>query len=155
VRAPDLLLAFDDELQIDGRRAGNTLPRLDREELRDKVPFRVPAAARIELPLLDDGVERIPLPLVERVHRLHIVVLVHEEGWLPLAHAELRKHDRGPTLRRVLARLEAVLLEDPPDECRGLRLGALVRGDRREAAILLEDLKRLLRVRLDTGEDIT
>src|SRR6266508_3000001 len=42
-------------------------PRLDREDLDDEVAFRVGTPAAPELVVLDGRVERVPLPLVQRV----------------------------------------------------------------------------------------
>jgi len=67
---------------------------------------------------------------------------------------ELAIDDVGPAVGRILSSLETVLREEPPDERGGLRLRALVRGDRRETAVLLQELERLLRVRLHSGQHV-
>src|SRR5713226_2751719 len=125
VRTPNLLLPFDDELQVDGGTAFDPLPGLDRKELRDEVPLRVAASASPELAILDHGIERIPFPLVQRVDGLDVVVLVHEQGGLPLVDDHLAEDHIRTAVRRVFAGLETVLHEEATDERRGLRLGFL------------------------------
>src|SRR5256712_10326132 len=154
VRAPDFLLALDDELQVDRRPALDALPCLDREELHDEVALRIRAASAPELAVLDHRVERISLPFVERVDRLDVVVLIHEERRLALVDDHLTEDDVRPAVGRIFAGLESVLDEQTTDERRGLRLGPLVGRNRREADVLLQDLERLARIRLDATLDI-
>src|SRR5438128_5979533 len=97
--APDLLLALDDELQVDRRPTFDALPCLDREELHDEVALRVRAASAPELAVLDRRVERIPLPFVQRVDRLDVVMLVHEERRLALVDDHLTEDDVRPAVR--------------------------------------------------------
>src|SRR2546428_2179444 len=154
MRAPDLFLPLDDELQIDGRPPFDGLPRLDREELHDQVAFRVRAAATPEFAVLDRGIERVSLPFVQRVDRLDVVMLVHQQRRLPFVDDHLAEDDVRAALRRDLTGLEAVLGEEPSHEGGRLRLRTLVGRDRRESDVFLEDFEGLLRISLDAGQDI-
>ena len=154
MRAPDLFLPLDDELQVDRGPPFDGLPRLDREELHDQVAFRVRAAATPELAILDRGIEWIPLPFVQRVDGLDVVMLVHQQRRPPLVDDHLAEDDVRAALRRDLAGLEAVLGEEPSHEGGRLRLGTLVSRDRRKSDVFLEHLEGFLRVGLDAGQDI-
>src|SRR5437899_1512170 len=154
MRAPDLFLPLDDELQIDRRPPFDGLPRLDREELHDQVAFRVRAAATPELAFLDRGTARIPRPFVQRVDGLDVVMLVHQQRWLAFVDDHLDEDDVRAALRRDLAGLEAALGEETPHQGGRLRLGQLVGTVRRESDVFLEDFEGFLRVGLDAGQDI-
>src|SRR5437899_958097 len=154
MRAPDLFLPLDDELQVDRGPPFDGLPRLDREELHNQVAFRVRAAATPELAILDRGIEWIPLPFVQRVDGLDVVMLVHQQRRLPLVDDHLAEDDVRAALRRDLAGLEAVLGEEPSHEGGRLRLRTLVGRNRRESDVFLEDFEGFLRVGLDAGQDI-
>ena len=150
----DFLLAFDDELQVDRRTALDPLPSLHGEELHDQIPFRVPAPAAPELAVRHRRIERIALPFVQRIDRLDVVVLVHQERGLPLVDDHLAEDHVRAAFRRVFSSLEPVLGQETPDERGGLRLRLLVRGDRRETAVLLQDFKGFVRVGLDARKNI-
>src|SRR5256886_16283257 len=154
VRAPDFLLALDDELQVDRRPTLDALPCLDREELHDEIALRVRAASTPELAVLDRRVERIPRPLVQRVDRLDIVTLIHEERRLALGDDHLTEDDVRPAVRRIFAGLETVLDEQTTDERRGLGLGPLVGRNHGEPDVLLPNIVRRARIRLDPALDI-
>src|SRR5216117_1178266 len=139
---------------VDRRSAFDGAPGLHGEELHDQVPLRVPTPASPELAVLDRRVERVVLPLVQRVDGLDVVVLVHHEGGLPLVDDHLSKDDVGTPFRRIFAGLETVLREEPSHERRGLRLSPLVRRDRRETAVLFQRLKGLLRIRFHPSKDV-
>src|SRR5437667_10674370 len=145
VGAPDLLLALDDELQVDRRPTFDALPCLDREELHDEVALRVRAASAPELAVLDRRVERIPLPFVQRVDRLDVVMLVHEERRLALVDDHLTEDDVRPAVRRIFAGLETGLYEQTPDERRRLRLRPLLGRNRWATAGPLQHPQRLAR----------
>src|SRR2546428_3951050 len=107
VGAPDFLLALDDELQVDRGPTFDALPCLDREELHDEVALRVRAASAPELAVLDRRVERIPLPFVQRVDRLDVVMLVHEERRLALIDDHLTEDDVRPRSEEHTSELQS------------------------------------------------
>ena len=79
VDAPALLLALDHHLEVDRQRSPALEVRFDRLDVHERLPLVVGRAARDDVAVFDDGLERRALPQVERVGRLHVVVAVDED----------------------------------------------------------------------------
>jgi hypothetical protein len=98
---PDLLLAFDQILDVQRIRPAQRFHRLD---LRENLPLHVRSAPRIDVIPADRRLERTRLPLVQRIHRLHVVVTVHQHGGFvrraPPFGVHHRMHLRGDNLGR-------------------------------------------------------
>ena len=82
VRRAGLLLALDDQLEVDGRAGapgrGEVCSHAERVE--EDLALVVGGAARVQPVAVDGGLERRVLPEVERRDRLHVVVAVDERG---------------------------------------------------------------------------
>ncbi len=82
VRRARLLLALDQELQIDGRRgaAGRVQVGPQPEQVEQQLTLVVGRAPRPQHVAVDRRLERRVLPQLDRVDRLHVVVAVHQDG---------------------------------------------------------------------------
>ena len=80
VDAAHLFFAFEEELDVHRQAAVLFQMRLDGLEVHEHLALVVGRAARVELAVADGGLERRRLPQVERIHRLHVVVPVEEDG---------------------------------------------------------------------------
>jgi hypothetical protein len=90
---PRLLLALDQEPDVDGRLAplGDGLERLDD---REELPLVVGRAARVEVAVTDRRLVRRRVPQLQRLGRLHVVVPVDHHGGLPRHVRALGVHHR-------------------------------------------------------------
>ncbi len=154
--APDLLLALEDELHVDGKLPPLFEHRLHRLDMGEGLAFVVGGAARDQEIPLDRGLEWGALPLLQRLGRLHVVVTVEEDrrlvrGARPLAvdqrvdlgRDDLRLHPgRSKLLGNELRAAQHVLFV--------LRLG----GDGGDPQVLLELLEVALLLALDASENI-
>ena len=102
VVAPDLLLALDDELHVDGELAGGRDEALDGLGVDVDLPLVVDDAATPEPSVAHGRLEGGRDPLAERVDRLHVVVAVHEQRGLSRRAEPLGENGgmpgRGPHL---------------------------------------------------------
>ena len=85
----DFLFALKHHLDVHRQRPFCQV-RLDRLEVQEDLPLVVDRAAGEKLPVPHRRLERRRLPLLQRIHRLHVVVPVDEErrrafGAAPLA----------------------------------------------------------------------
>ena len=78
VRAADLLLALEDDADVDRQRPGLPEVRLERLDVHEQLPLVVGGAAREQLVVAHRRLERRRRPQLERVDRLHVVVPVEE-----------------------------------------------------------------------------
>ena len=76
----DLLVALEEEAQVDRQPPGGLHPGLDRLEVHEQLALVVAGAARVDALVLVARLERRSDPLVERVGRLDVVVAVDEHG---------------------------------------------------------------------------
>jgi hypothetical protein len=147
----DLLLALDEKPQRD-RDLAKPLERLERVDARHNVRLVVGDSARDDAAVFLDRLERVRVPQVDRVHRLHVVVLIKEQ--LAAARARhLRVERRHPAL---IERLDSVgepaqAAGDPVP--RGPNRIQAVIGDAREGAQLFELLDEASGVLLDIRVD--
>ena len=75
-------------------------------QVRHVLAFVISRAPCINSPLLNPRLERVGLPLLDGVHRLHIVVAVkHDRG--PPSPMDIPRHDDRMTLRRMNLHLQA------------------------------------------------
>jgi hypothetical protein len=135
MRAPHLLLALHHEPEAHGEAADDLADRGLRERLRRGISLRVGHSAREELPVLNDRVERRAPPLLERVHRLHVVVVVEDERRSARGAGDLADHQRRPARHVHQSDLNAVALEERPRGVGALGLGLPPRADRRHARV--------------------
>src|ERR1700687_3789397 len=91
--AADLLLAFDQEAEVDRRTAGRK-EVLDRLEGRHMVAFVVGAPSCVDVAIADLWLERRGYPFFERIRRLYVVVAVNREVWLARFAVPVGDHDR-------------------------------------------------------------
>ena len=94
MRAAELLLALDHQLEVDRQPACGLeigLRRLDRNQHR---PLVVRDAAGVEAVVADLWRERRAEPFLQRVGRLHVVVPVHQDGRLAGRTQPAACHDR-------------------------------------------------------------
>ncbi len=82
VRGAGLLLALDQELEVDGggRAAGGGEVGPDAERVEEHLPLVVGGAAPVHPAVADHRFERIGVPAVLAGGGLHVVVPVHEDG---------------------------------------------------------------------------
>ena len=88
-----LLLALDDEVDVERRHAVGIARGLVGLEQAVDLALVVGGAAAVEAPLAHGGVERRRLPLLERIGRLDVIVPVDEQRGLPRHPRALRPHD--------------------------------------------------------------
>ena len=83
VFAPDLLFAFENDLDVHRQAAVLLQVRLDRLEVHEHLALVVGGAARVDLAVADGRLERRRLPQVQGIDRLHVVVAVEQDGRRP------------------------------------------------------------------------
>jgi hypothetical protein len=120
-----------------------------RERLGGGVPLRVGHPAGEELAVLHHGVERRAAPLLERVHRLHVVVVVEDERRPARGARDLSDHQRRPAGHVHQPGLDAVALEERPGGLGALGLGFPARADRRHAGVGAELLDEVVEPAVD------
>jgi hypothetical protein len=153
VGAADLLLALDDELQVDRQRALALQQAPHRLDLVEHLALVVDGAPGARLALDDDRLERRRVPQLERVDRLHVVVAVDEDrrragaGVQPVA-----VHGGGPGRLQDLDVLEPGGGHQPGAELgRAADVARVVgmSGDRGDAQPVEEDLDDAVALGLD------
>ena len=82
VRAAHFLFALDEELDVDRQAPVLLDVRLDGLDVHEHLALVVGGAARVDLAVAHRRLERRGGPQVQRVHRLHVVVAVEEDGRL-------------------------------------------------------------------------
>ena len=92
VGAADLLVALDAELHGTRQLAPDLLPGPDGSQAGDDVALIVGDATTVQLPIAQGGLERGGRPELQRLRRLHVVVVVEEERFGGDA-TELSVHD--------------------------------------------------------------
>ena len=83
MRASDLLLALDEELEVERQAPGLLHVRLDRLDVHEDLALVVRRAARVDLAVAHRRLERRRRPEIQRIDRLHVVVAVEEDRRLP------------------------------------------------------------------------
>ena len=78
-RRADLFLSLDHELDVARQLAGRN-HRLQRLDMHERLPLVVVGPAPPNTSVAQNRLERVGLPLVERIDRHHVVVTVHEHG---------------------------------------------------------------------------
>ena len=110
--AARLLLAVADDAEGHGQRALGR-ERLDRLQLHPELALVVGDAARVEPLAAHLGGERVALPELERVRRLHVVVPVDEDGRRAGRPRDLADDEPSVLAHLGLAAERAHLLGDP------------------------------------------
>jgi len=87
VGAAHLLFAFCQPGDVAGVRAGDRAHRVERREPADELTLVVLRAAREDRAVALGELEWLALPELERLRRLHVVVVVEEQGPRPVAAA--------------------------------------------------------------------
>ena len=104
MRTADFFLAFDDEMQIH-RQIALLLDRfLNAEDVGKNLTFVIRRAARKNVSVLQNRLERRRFPQLERVRRLHIVMPVNENGAPPFLMFVPRPNNRMAGSRNQLRR---------------------------------------------------
>ena len=80
IGAADLLLALDQHDQVDRQIAGLLQGLLHAENMRENLALVIAGAARGDDAVLDAGIEWGPMPEIERIDRLHVVVAIDQDG---------------------------------------------------------------------------
>ena len=93
VDAADLLLALDEELDVERQAAVLLQMGLDRLDVHEHLALVVGGAARVDLAVADGRLERRAGPEVHGIDRLHVVVAVEQD-------------------RRLAGRVEPVAVDD-------------------------------------------
>ncbi len=123
VRARALLLAFEEELDVDPRELAQIVEQLDRQDVGEKLALVVADAPGIDAPVADRRLKRQANPLLERFGRLDVVVAVDQDRVGIVASDPLAVDDRQAVGRHD-PRRDAVLGQDCRDE-----FGAFVHAD--------------------------
>ena len=136
VRATDLLLAFDEHLEVDGQATVACEQPPHRLELVEHLALVVDGAAGEALTVDDDGLEGRVVPLVLGVDRLNVVVSVDEHrrsvGVPPRATRRRPPGDRPSRAARRRQTRCAGPLGQPLGRPPHLGRTGRVRGDRRD-----------------------
>ena len=111
VRAADLLLALEDDADVDWQRPGLPEVCLERLDVHEQLPLVVGGAARVDPPVADRRLEGGGRPQLHGVGRLDVVVPVDEDRGPPGRTEPLAAHDRVPLRRVNLGRRAAGLAE--------------------------------------------
>jgi hypothetical protein len=130
--ASALLLALDEDDDVDRQIAGPLEPALERQDLGERRPLVVRPAAGPDHAVDDGGLEGWRLPEVERIDRLDVVVAVEEHGRAAAGAASLRPHQRV-TVSLHEPGLEAGATQPLGHELRRATDVARVLGPRRHA----------------------
>jgi hypothetical protein len=77
--AADFLFAFDEELDIERQLPLLFQVRLDGLDVHEHLALVVGRSARVDLAVANGRLERRRRPLVERIHRLHVIVAVEQD----------------------------------------------------------------------------
>ncbi len=140
----DLLLTFDQELDIDAQFAG-VQHRFQRLEGCHHLALHVRRAAGEEVLAAHVRLERTALPQGQRVGRLHVVMAVHQYGRrFPASLQVLAIHHRGTRCGEYLHVLETQLLDlrrHPIGSALHLRPTGGIGGDGGQAQELLQLLQ--------------
>src|SRR5262249_23640408 len=80
--AADLLFALDGKLELQRQLAAGLQPSPRAEQVRQHLSLVVGGAAGVDVAVTLGGLERRTFPFVQRLDRLHIVMAIHEHGWL-------------------------------------------------------------------------
>src|SRR5207237_2578159 len=122
----DLLLSLEEQPDPERQRADARLVRLDRLKPRHEVPLVVGGPTAVEEPVAYGRLEGRRRPLIERVRRLDVVVVVHQER--PRAGALLADDRRRPVGYALGARGEAGATGAVEHEASRFLEPALLRG---------------------------
>ncbi len=153
LRAADLLLAFEQHLDIAGQRAAYGEERFERQNLREVLPLVVAHAARVEPPVADRRLEGGREPLVQRVGRLDIVMAVEDHRRRARRVVPLGEHHRPPGGRDD-PRRQPDALHHVRDVRRHLGDAQPVRADARPPHIVDQAVEEFLPVRVHIREHI-
>jgi len=145
VRAADLLLAFQDPAHATGKLAAEGEQRIDGEEPGREMPLVVADAAADEAVPDSGGLEGRARPELERLGRLHVVMVVDEEG--AIAGAVPFGKDDGESLDAGKLDAEAARAEHVGDERRAV-VHALPLG---RDARLRDETAELVQAPLEAG----
>ena len=96
VGAADLFLAFEHDLDVHGELRRLRQMRLDRLEVHEDLALVVGSAARVQLSTAHRCLERGRFPQFDRVHRLHVVVPIEEDGRCVLGAKPVAVDNRIP-----------------------------------------------------------
>src|SRR6267143_2584687 len=138
VGAPALLLAVDEVPDVHREAARDLADRLDRDRLGDRVPLRVRGPPAEELAVLQDGFERLRVPLVQWVHGLDVVVVVEDHPREGRVLLDLADDDGRSALLGHEADPGSVGLEDLAGGVRPLLELRPLRGNRGDAGVVRE-----------------
>ena len=156
VLGPDLFLALEEDPYRERQRANGRLVRLDRLQPGHKVALVVGGATAVQEPVAHGRFERRRRPFVERVGRLDVVVVVHQER--PRAGTLLADDRRRPSDHALGGRVEAGADRALEHRARRLVDPALLGGHGREADERAQLVEKFLparaHVRIEGGEGI-
>ncbi len=138
--AARLLLPLDEELDVDRQRAAGLEDGLDRLQVRVGLPFVVGGAAGDQVVALAGGLEGRVAPLLDRVHRLHVVMAVEEDRRLAGRAQPLAVDERMAAGVDALGGETGVThaLEQPVAGSVDLGLVGRIGGDRGDSQEVLE-----------------
>ena len=143
VRARNLLLALDDPADRHRQRAPVLAQGTDRRKADADLGLVVGRAARVEPAVTQRRFERRRLPELDRVDRLHVVVVVEEESGLTFTR-ELSVHGRRSAVDLELLSLEPRCGQQSLDELGRLVERPVLGGHARLATKLPRQIERLL-----------
>ncbi len=156
MRAAAFLLALDEELEVDRRRAGDAVEGGGHEDRGEHRSLVVGGAAGIEPVVAHFGLEGRALPAVQGIGRLHVVVAVDEDGRRGGIDEPLTEDAGMAAGIDALHHGNAGVSEPGRDEVGGARdVGGEGRigADARDAAERLEGFERLVGVSGEPGLD--
>ncbi len=152
MRAPDLLLALEQQDDVAGQFAVHLEMGFDRQDLGEVLALVVADAARIKPPVADCRLEGRRDPLLDRVGRLYVVVSVEQHGRFARCLLPSRHHHRV-----ALGGDEAGFEADPREHLdkQGADLGDadVLGADARMAQIGDQALQEAVAVGIDMRED--
>ena len=108
VRAADLFLAFDQELDVHRQAAAGLEPGFGGLEVGEHLPLVVGRAAGVEVAVADGRLERGGEPGLERLGGLNVVMAVDEDGGLAGDVAALRRRRAGGPWSRSTRRARPI-----------------------------------------------
>ncbi len=109
MNAADFFLALDQPFNLEGQLALVFLPGFDGVNARDELALVVAGPARIKIAVANRRLERRRLPQIQRLGRLHVVVVVDQEFASPSPNSA---HTTGGALPSVGTTFTSAPMED-------------------------------------------
>ena len=155
--AADLLLALENQFDIDREPTAVLHAGFDRLEVHEDLTLVVRGATRINLAFPNGRLERRRFPFVQRVDRLHVVVPIKEDGRRPLGMEPVPVDDR------IARRFDAAhvfetdalkLIRGPLGAARHVTRVLWERADTRNSEVVLQLLDVSVAVGVDEIDDV-